>query len=65
MEDDDLERLHDWLREPHVRRWWNETLDLDGVRAKYRPRIAGLDATRMFIAGEGDSPLALSHHGFY
>ena len=57
MEDDDLERLHDWLREPHVRRWWNETLDLDGVRAKYRPRIAGLDATRMFIAGEGDSPL--------
>lgn len=46
---DDLSLLHGWLHQPHVAAWWNEPLDLRGVRAKYGPRITGEEPTRVFV----------------
>lgn len=53
----DLPRMTQWLAEPHVQRWWNESADPDRVRAKYGPRVDGRSATRMFAIVEDDRPI--------
>jgi aminoglycoside 6'-N-acetyltransferase len=45
----DLPVLWRWLREPHVAAWWHDALDLEGVRAKYGPRIDGREPTHVFV----------------
>jgi len=46
---DDLPLMHRWLATPHVRAWWHERLDLDGVRAKYMPGSEGIEPTHVFV----------------
>jgi len=55
----DLETVSSWLREEHVRRWWRDPADIDGVRAKYIPRICGDEPTEVFVVSIADEPLGL------
>jgi RimJ/RimL family protein N-acetyltransferase len=57
MERTDLVLLHHWLHEPHVAPWWNESLSLEEVHAKYGPRIDGLVPTHMFIIEYAATPV--------
>ena len=56
--EEDLELLHRWLNEPHVRKWW----DADGctreqVEEKYRPRLAGQVPVFCFFVLWNDLPV--------
>lgn len=53
----DLPPLQRWLSEPHVEAWWHEALDLDGVRAKYGPRIDGTESTHVYIIEYAKRPI--------
>jgi aminoglycoside 6'-N-acetyltransferase len=46
---DDFPMLQRWLQNPHIAAWWRERLDLDGVRAKYGPRVDGIEPTHVFV----------------
>jgi RimJ/RimL family protein N-acetyltransferase len=47
----DLPLLCAWLRRPHLQAWWRSgEMSLDEVREKYRPRLAGRDAARPYLA---------------
>lgn len=37
--------------------WWHDPLDLEGVRAKYGPRIDGRVPTRVLLMSEGEQPV--------
>ena len=52
LRESDLPRVAAWLAEPHVARWWNLPSGLDGVRAKFLPRIAGDEPTHMLVVEE-------------
>jgi aminoglycoside 6'-N-acetyltransferase len=41
--------MEQWLREPHVLRWWREPLDGSGLEAKYGPRIDGVEPSHVFV----------------
>jgi aminoglycoside 6'-N-acetyltransferase len=45
----DFHLLRQWLAEPHVHRWWKQSLDLEGLERKYGPRIDGSDPTHVFV----------------
>lgn len=46
----DLDKLHAWLHEPEVRRWYSrDPASRAAIRRKYRPRIEGRSATRVFV----------------
>lgn len=45
----DFPLLHRRLAEPHVLAWWHEPLDLQGMEAKYGPRIDGIEPTHVFV----------------
>jgi len=53
----DFPLMQRWLGEPHVQRWWNQPLDLPGVKKKYAPRVAGIEPTHMFIIAHDEIPI--------
>jgi RimJ/RimL family protein N-acetyltransferase len=58
LREDDLPLLHEWLRRPHVARWWNPAETLAEIEAKYRPRIAGEEPVDLYLAVEAGEPVA-------
>jgi aminoglycoside 6'-N-acetyltransferase len=46
----DLPTLVEWFAEPEIARWWNQSAEIDSVRAKYLPRIEQREPTQMWIA---------------
>jgi RimJ/RimL family protein N-acetyltransferase len=60
MGEADLPLVVRWLAAPHVVRWWHQSPTLDEARAKYLPRIAGDDATRMLIVLDDGVPAGLA-----
>jgi RimJ/RimL family protein N-acetyltransferase len=58
MTSDDLPLLHEWLQRPHVRRWWDPHETFAEVEAHYAPRIDGDDLVELYLALEGDEPVA-------
>jgi len=51
LAESDPPMLLEWLNRDHLREWWREEeATLEGVRAKYLPRIAGADAAVPFVA---------------
>ncbi|HWA66929.1 MAG TPA: acetyltransferase, partial [Mycobacteriales bacterium] len=47
---DDLPMLFEWLRQPHVAKWWREVpADLAAVEAEYGPCIDGADPTELYV----------------
>jgi RimJ/RimL family protein N-acetyltransferase len=54
----DLPLLHEWLEREHILRWWRDSpATLDGVAAKYGPRILDVERVRVFMV-EVDRELA-------
>ncbi len=45
----DLPRLHAWLHQPHVFKWWKEAFSLEEVVLKYAERINGTNPTLPFL----------------
>jgi aminoglycoside 6'-N-acetyltransferase len=45
----DFPLLEQWLREPHVARWWRQPLDITALEAKYGPCIDGVEPTDVFL----------------
>jgi len=46
----DLPQLHDWLKRPHVRRWWGwEVADLEKTVAHYLPALRGEEPTDLYV----------------
>lgn len=42
--------LFEWLRQPHVAKWWREVpADLAAVEAEYGPCIDGADPTELYV----------------
>ncbi len=57
----DLPLAERWLRQPHVRRWWDEGEAgyPAGTLAEYREAIDGADPTRMFVITIDGRPAGL------
>lgn len=55
---DDLPQLHRWLNVRHVREWWSDApTTLEGVTAKYGPRIRGEEPTDCYIILHDGQPI--------
>ena len=60
---EDFASLALWFGEPHVAQWWNPDATLEGIEAKYGPRIDGVDAaTTMWIIEIGGEAAGLAQH---
>jgi aminoglycoside 6'-N-acetyltransferase len=57
MEADDLGLMHEWLRRPHVRRWWSEHETYEQVADHYLPAIEGSDPTDLYLVLLDDRPI--------
>jgi RimJ/RimL family protein N-acetyltransferase len=57
MTEEDLRLVHEWLRRPHVQRWWNDRPSYEGVRDRYLPAIEGTDPTDLYIAHLDGRPI--------
>src|SRR5690348_16469920 len=49
--------LEQWLREPHVARWWRQPLDSTALEAKYGPCIDGVEPTHLFLIEFAEVPI--------
>ncbi|MEO8548593.1 MAG: GNAT family N-acetyltransferase [Kofleriaceae bacterium] len=45
----DLPRLHHWMAQPHVERWWHQAFDLAELERYDGPRIDGTEPTHVFV----------------
>jgi len=53
----DFPLLAQWLREPHVARWWREPFDLPALEAKYGPCIDGVEPTHLVLIEVDEAPV--------
>lgn len=59
----DFASLARWFSEPRVARWWNADASLEGIEAKYGPRVDGVDvSTAMWIVEIGGRAGGLAQH---
>ena len=60
LTDEDLPRLHAWLGQGFVNRWYGgDAPSLEAITQKYAPRIAGQDPALCFIILFDDAPIGL------
>ncbi|MBX3627426.1 MAG: GNAT family N-acetyltransferase [Rhizobacter sp.] len=52
-----LPLLHTWLARPHAAQWWQPTPSVDELHADYIAPPAEPNATRAYLAHEGDEPV--------
>lgn len=45
LAESDLPTLVGWFAEPEIARWWNQSAEIENVRAKYLPRIEAVEFT--------------------
>ena len=54
---DDLGLMYEWLRRPHVRRWWDEHATYADVARHYQPAIEGRRPTDLYLILLDDRPV--------
>ena len=59
MTADDLPLLHEWIRRPHVLRWYGDHGTYEDVVDHYLPAIEGLDPTDHHIVLLGDRAIGM------
>lgn len=59
LEEADLPLLYEWLRRPHVHRWWGEPETLKGVVEHYQPAIDGREPTDHYVAVLDGRPVGM------
>jgi RimJ/RimL family protein N-acetyltransferase len=52
-----LPLLHTWLTRPHAAQWWHPTPSVDELHADYIATQDEPNATRAYLAHEGDEPI--------
>ncbi|MBX9688408.1 MAG: GNAT family N-acetyltransferase [Candidatus Obscuribacterales bacterium] len=57
LKEKDLEKLHQWLNNQHVKEWWDGPISTDAVKEKYLPRILGLVPVYCFVFSLGTQPI--------
>ena len=57
LEAQDLRLMHEWLRRPHVRRWWDKHETYEDVAAHYLPSIEGRRLTDLYLMLLDDRPI--------
>jgi aminoglycoside 6'-N-acetyltransferase len=55
----DFPLLSQWLKTPHVVRWWNDDADLAAIEADYGGVVDGTEPAEAFIAYQGATPIGL------
>lgn len=55
----DFPFIQKWLAEPHVKEWWHDDLDENGIESKYGPRADGTEPTHVYIILENTNPIGL------
>lgn len=60
LQENDLELLCKWLDMPHVKEWWNDGLNHDEIKEKYRKRI-GDTIVVPFIVYLDNKPIGFIH----
>jgi aminoglycoside 6'-N-acetyltransferase len=55
----DFPLLSEWLRTPHVARWWDDDPSLDAIEADYGDTVDGVEPAEVFIARCDGVPLGL------
>jgi RimJ/RimL family protein N-acetyltransferase len=53
----DFPLLEQWLRAPHVARWWRQPFDLGALETKYGPCIDGVEPTHLFLIEFDNVPI--------
>ncbi len=43
LQESDLDRLCGWLDKPHVKQWWDDDLNHEAIKQKYRERLKSKD----------------------
>lgn len=51
--------IQKWLSEPHVKKWWHDDLDENGVESKYGPRVDGIEPTHVYVILREMKPIGL------
>ena len=57
LTEDDLDRLHGWLRREHVARWWGTPPSYEQVREQYLPMIRGEEPTDGYLILLDEQPI--------
>ena len=55
--DGHLATLAEWLRSPHVSRWWPDPCELPQVTERYHPIVEGTDTAHGFVIELDDIPI--------
>ena len=55
----DFPLIQKWLAAPHVKEWWHDDLDAEGIEAKYGPRVDGVEPTHVYIILLNENPVGL------
>ena len=56
---EDLPQLAEWLRQPHIAKWWPSPGDEGAIAAKYIPRIRNETPVSVFIVSAGGEPAGM------
>ena len=59
MSRDDYDDLQRWLSTPHVRLWWGDPLDAEGVEKEFGPCVDGVDPTLVFVITLAGRPIGM------
>ncbi len=51
--------LQKWLAASHVKKWWHEDLNAEGIEAKYGPRVDGQEPTHVYVILQNKKPIGL------
>lgn len=55
----DFTLLQKWLAAHHVKEWWHDDFDENGIEAKYGPRVDGIEPTHVHIIIHNVTPIGL------
>ena len=55
----DFDDLRRWLSAPHVRLWWGDPLDAEGIEKEFGPCVDGVDPTLVYVATLSDRPIGM------
>jgi len=65
LREEDLDLIHGWLLEPHVKRWWDDGVKApypDAVIQDYRDAIQGKDPTYHYVARIDERSAGMIQH---
>ncbi|CAM5721068.1 N-acetyltransferase OS=Streptomyces alboniger OX=132473 GN=CP975_30380 PE=3 SV=1 [Streptomyces alboniger] len=59
VDESDFSRLSEWLRRPHVARWWNHETSREAIARDFGPAARGEEPSEDFLVAVDGEPVAL------